>query len=374
MKRFPIHARFLALELFCLTLRAAESPGWFDPGWSHRVSVAVAADVGAETNCPVLVLLDPQRIDYRQVRPDTGDLRFVADDQTTVFPHEVDRWNPGGRSVLWVRLPVLQPGVRFHLYFGNPSATAASAQAPVWDDTYALVMHLSETNGPHRDQSPGAHHSAGIKVRQQGTGRALIGGADEFGHEDQWIRIPDSPDFDLGKTATWELLLAYDNEPNANHSWWSHAELDGAFTNGWWLGCREVGANENHDGNPYVSVNNVDIACKPEGGMRWEKNRFYHVAFVVNGNRGTVYRDGVDLGGWWHDSIQIHNRVHGDMHLGCEIGPWMKYLGLKKASSLSGSLDEARLSKVARSTHYIQAQFKGYRDQLLRYTAPETRP
>ena len=130
----------IAVTLLGAVLHAAELPGWFDPGWSQRVTVTVSDDVGPVTNCPVLVVLDPQRIDYGKVRPDAGDLRFVADDHITILPHEVDQWNPRGRSTLWARLPVLRPGSRFHLYFGNPSAQAAVVPAPVWDDTYAPII------------------------------------------------------------------------------------------------------------------------------------------------------------------------------------------------------------------------------------------
>ena len=41
------------------------------------------------------------------MEPNGADLRFVDADDSTLLDHEIESWNPGGTSYVWVRVPTI---------------------------------------------------------------------------------------------------------------------------------------------------------------------------------------------------------------------------------------------------------------------------
>ena len=91
---------------------------------------------------PVLVRLNSSRIDYADVKNAGADLKFTDASGETVYPHEVDTWNPAGESLVWVRLPQLAKGAKFRMYYGDETVTENATSASVWQG-YDLVCHVS---------------------------------------------------------------------------------------------------------------------------------------------------------------------------------------------------------------------------------------
>ena len=73
-----------------------------------------------------------------------GDIRFTLNDRQTVLTHEIDKWNPNGESVIWVKLPKLAKGESILMEVGGPLVTdnvpysVFSDQAAVWHLNYGL--------------------------------------------------------------------------------------------------------------------------------------------------------------------------------------------------------------------------------------------
>lgn len=91
---------------------------------------------------PALVRLDSSRIDYADVKNAGADIKFTDVSGETVYPHEVDMWNPAGESLVWVRLPQLAKGAKFRMYYGDAMVTTNTTAASVWTG-YDLVCHVS---------------------------------------------------------------------------------------------------------------------------------------------------------------------------------------------------------------------------------------
>ena len=127
-------------------------------GARRVLEMEVAGYAGAETlrDVPVLVRLSPsiEGFDYADFDgADGGGLLFCDVDGRAVYPHEVDEWNPGGESLVWVRLPELRRGTRFRAAWGGPAAArGADAGRAVWAG-YAGVWHMNEASGPARDST-----------------------------------------------------------------------------------------------------------------------------------------------------------------------------------------------------------------------------
>lgn len=101
---------------------------WWNKEWTQRTpltvdtSTAVSEPVGST---PVLVRLHVNNFDFASAREDGGDLRFVAADDQTELPYQVEKYDSLiGEAFVWVRVPAVAPGAqtKLWLYHGNPIA------------------------------------------------------------------------------------------------------------------------------------------------------------------------------------------------------------------------------------------------------------
>ena len=117
-----------------------------------KLPIAVnAAAVGEKsaTDLPVLVRLS-ESIDgfkYSDLASDGSDLAFGVDDGgvITVYPHEIDMWDPEGESLVWVKVPTVAAGTTFNAYYGNDVDVPSTATS-VWVG-YKGVWHMNEASG-----------------------------------------------------------------------------------------------------------------------------------------------------------------------------------------------------------------------------------
>ena len=140
---------------------------------------------GELADLPVMVLLDPTRIEYDAVRADGADIQFRDADGVTTLPHEIESWNPGGTSVLWVRVPAIDAGStddHVFMYYGNPDVVVEENAAAVWAD-YRAVYHLEG----EVDDSTGQDFDGTAVGATDAEGR--IGRAYEFNGTDQYLDL-----------------------------------------------------------------------------------------------------------------------------------------------------------------------------------------
>jgi Concanavalin A-like lectin/glucanases superfamily/Domain of unknown function (DUF2341) len=108
---------------------------------------------GELVDFPVLVALDPGRIDYGALRPDGSDLQF-RDADDTPLAHHIERWDPQGTSIVWVRVPLIDAGSDSDfvwMYYGDPAAEVVEDESSTWS-IYESVFHM-EGEGDEVDDS-----------------------------------------------------------------------------------------------------------------------------------------------------------------------------------------------------------------------------
>ena len=120
---------------------------WWNTAWGARRKLTFnTTGINTNlTNMPVLVKLDPSRINYALTKPNGADLRFIDANNTTQLDYEIATWNPGGVSTVWVKVPQIDANSitdSITLYFSNPAALAAQNPALVWSNGYAAVWHF----------------------------------------------------------------------------------------------------------------------------------------------------------------------------------------------------------------------------------------
>ena len=137
-----------------LVQKRPEVPAPAPASFAHSFDVTFTGYAGGETltGFPVLVRLSAaiEGFSYSGFElPNGGDLRFF-DANGNLLPHEIDMWDEGGESTVWVKVPSLDATTAIKAAYGC-AAPPANNPAAVWSNGYAGVWHLNETASPFAD-------------------------------------------------------------------------------------------------------------------------------------------------------------------------------------------------------------------------------
>ena len=78
---------------------------------------------------------------YTGFASDGSDLR-VKDEEGNLLPHEIEKWDPNGYSIVWVKLPLLTQSATVTLSWGDAEAETASGS--LWGDALH-VLHFGDS-------------------------------------------------------------------------------------------------------------------------------------------------------------------------------------------------------------------------------------
>ena len=128
---------------------ADTSVDWTKYNYSFTVRFAGYAGNTTLTDFPVLVRVSEDRISfpiYAKCKiANGGDLRF-SDASGALLASEVECWNPGGESLVWVKVPSLNADTVITGHFGCSSPDAVTP-SDVWSNGFLGVWHLGAAEG-----------------------------------------------------------------------------------------------------------------------------------------------------------------------------------------------------------------------------------
>ncbi len=134
--------------------------------WSRKMPIVFSGYSKASTltDFTALVVLGPHiaGFDYADFASPTGaDLRFAAADLTTELDYEIEKWDVGGSSYVWVRVPSLSgTDTTIWAFWGNASVSAPTTTTGTWEPDYMGVWHLNATSGSLADSTANANTGA----------------------------------------------------------------------------------------------------------------------------------------------------------------------------------------------------------------------
>lgn len=192
------------MAVFVSSALFAVAPTDFKMKLPITVNAAAVGEKSA-TDLPVLVRLS-ESIDgfkYSDLASDGSDLAFGVDEGgvITVYPHEIDTWNPEGESLVWVKVPTVAADTAFAMYYGYGTMVPDS-KAAVWSG-YQAVWHMNEANGNALDATgngldavPTKHKDFSGDVEAINVGASgKIGGArqndNKNGAKGTWYAVPE---------------------------------------------------------------------------------------------------------------------------------------------------------------------------------------
>jgi hypothetical protein len=334
---------------------------WWDCAWSRRVALdlpATATDTFTEV--PVLVVLGSPRIELDDVSAGGADLRFVDADGDRV-PHEIERWDPSGASIVWISVPTLGPrsGPRLWLYYGNASAVDDQDADAVWSDVHAAVWHLSRG----AIDASGYGHD-GVQTRGVADSAGQLAGAKELFDVDDRIDVPPSDVLDDACFGGATLSAWVRPDTFGGTSRGRIADKTAGGPGGWMFYLSSDGGGEVSWRHGYEDEQVIWRAA----GEPIQLDTWHHVAVTFDAlelDPPRMYVDGVE---------QEVDHASGAM-----AGPAVSDVGLDVVIGNSdvanrwfdGVLDEIRIERTIRGPAWIELQHRSMTDMLVVYSPPE---
>jgi biopolymer transport protein ExbB len=304
---------------------AASCGAWLDPAWSRRraFTIPAASISGTVADFPVAVVLAGDADLRARARSDAGDLRFVDGDGSTPLAHEIERYDAAtGTLVAWVRVPQLANTAdhTLYLYYGRAGAVASAGN--VWTG-YSSVWHFADGH----DSSGNGHDATGAVVAvnaKLGPGLACDGVTNQV----------DVAMYSRPATLSYEAWIDTNDTTMSVY----HAVVTDWSANDRWFGIfgTEVdfydGGNDDHYYPTLIAT------------TTWT-----HIAATYDGAMLRVYKNGVAIGS--PIALALAG-VTSPLQIGYNPNP-----SATAHERWNGTLDELRVSDVARSPDFIATAY-----------------
>jgi hypothetical protein len=353
---------------FLINSSLPQGPPWWDTSFSHRMKLTF--DNSSQTqdliNFPVLVKLNSSRISYSYTQDNGQDIRFVDSDDT-ILSHEIELWDEGGNSWVWMKVPQIDGGSSedyIWMYYGNQSASDGQNGTGVWDSDYLGVWHLSEqAAGTHADSTNNGISGSRNNNTFEPSGKT--GGAQSFDGNNDFINFGDVDELD---TAGYFTVSLWFNRNSDLASATNHG------TNNVLIGQSSGAANDNlelgTDGSLvelYIDSTGADMLVTYDAGIQNSTWYWFSVTYDKDiTNELKLYLDGSIINEW--------NTFGGNLDAS-STSPLSSGLA-RPLSNLwgdySGIIDELRISLVARSAEWINAQYLSMNDSFISFGTEQT--
>jgi biopolymer transport protein ExbB len=301
--------RFFALLVMVLVWPLS-AQAWWDEAWTLHKKITLdtqASGVTVDTvMVPVLVRLSSGNFDFLSAKEDGSDIRFVAEDDKTLLPFHIERYDHVNElAFVWVLVPKLAANnatQSIWLYYGNENATPLTDTKASFDAATLAVYHLADAQSAWQDVSGRGNHASATDVTWSADG--LIAGA---------AKLAGNGYVDVPVQATEGLTLSM---------WVKLDKADGALVTMGGLSVSLV------NGVPTLAVGSSK--AKAEAAM--SLNTWHHVALVAG---------------------QAHGLFIDGKPVATVAAPFAPGASLRVGSGLSGMVDEVQLASEVRSPGWI---------------------
>ena len=320
--------------------------------YSHTFKVSFTGYAGSETlaNFPVLVKVSESGISgFRYadcLKSNGGDLRF-ADAEGNLLASEVDTWDTNGVSLVWVKVPSLTAATEITAYYGWAFAPAIDSSA-VWANGYVGVWHLNESTAPLAESSgvstPFQEGSVMPGYATNGViGKAVNFATNDSGTTDTRLEAADDDDLDGFEDFTveyWTYQASFRSGQYASIL----AKRNGSGAEESWMVCQ---TDSTQYPACYIRPNDGGNRTDMSAGQRPAANQWTHQAYT------RVKTTGKQI--WYFDGDSAANVTSGNHSTLLAGTATLKLGGGAYQNSFPGSIDEVRISNVARSADWVKA-------------------
>lgn len=328
---------------YTFTTEIAPIP-WWNNNWAYRKQIninntKVSSDL---TDFTVLICFDSDNdLSNDSKCQNDGDDIVFTNESGTVLSHEIELFNGStGDMVVWVKSNVSSSvDTVLLMYYGNPFCDSQQDIAGVWNNNFTMVQHLNETSGIHIDSSSfGNNGSCYNDVNQSGIG--IIDGADNFSNDGAYVDCSNDSSLEPGTDDFTIEMWMKRKSTSGSIGHYLVAKRNSGNGYGLWM-------TKNTDQIRFYAFaggTTIDFS----GGLITDTN-WHHVAVTLDRNGyAVIYKDGSAVNS---NDISSKTGSISSSHP-CTIGS-------NEGSSWDhdGSIDEARVSNVARSSDWIGTSY-----------------
>jgi hypothetical protein len=321
---------------------------------------------GSLTNFPALVTFrnGSNAFHYADMASpsDAADLRFATATGADELTYEVDRWDTGGVSTVWVRTDLAGTNDCLWAYWGKSGATLPpyTTNGTTWSAGYRCVWHLGESPA---DAAPQLQDRTATRLHASCLG-GMVAGDQVAGQIGGALRFDGTARY--AETATNDLL---DSDQAGTVSAWVKTVANGVILA---YGNCQVQSNAQWIFEIYTGALRVAWSANPQGKNASVAGRipvangvWHHVAASADGvNPIALYVDGVADTTTFRLNAGDPGATNWDWIADCYgIAARSNYVdlaGLRWQPSgfygrLAATVDEVRVSSVVRSSNWVWA-------------------
>ena len=255
------------------------------------------------------------------------DLRFTKEDGLSLLNYEIEEWNTGGTSYVWVQIEDFTNNCSIRAHWGNASATqpAYTTNGSVWTEGYEAVFHMTEKDA--QDSTTNGYDGTGYD--NTATADAQIGQGLTFDGTGDYVGLGAGTN-PLSALVSWSL------------EWWHNQAAD--HGSGGMLSVDPY----NDAGNRFICQNNAGLVYangwKFSGGPWPADSTWHHFVLSKNGSAWTLYKDGVE----WKTANSAWTMGSTEMR-------FARHANDANATYWKGALDEIRAASATRSSNWVWA-------------------
>jgi hypothetical protein len=314
--------------------------------YAHSRSITITGTVPSpQTNFPVLVNIssaDPAAASLKaSVTSSQGyDIAFAKNpDGTGLFNWEVEKYDSStGALVVWVNLDSITNGTVFYMFYGNSSIVSQhNLSSAVWDGNYKAVWHLP--NGTSLSISDSTGLNTTTNHGATATSGQIDGASAHVSGSSQYIDLG-SGAVDLSGNITFEQWINASTLTHVGSSVFpvSLSNIDGSAQNGYEI-ILSTGPKI------YIQLVSGGTVRFAGANANLSANTWYHVVGTYDGTTGKIYINGV----------QQTSNISAASALG--VSSQATSIGRRITNFWDGTIDETRISNIARSTDWIKTEY-----------------
>jgi hypothetical protein len=345
----------LLSSIFVLSLSTLIQPissnNWWNNNWTFRKQITINHTMVNATleNFPVLIdIIDPDL--KTKAQSDGDDIVFVGADNGTLSD-EIEQYDSSsGHLAVWVKIPSLSStqDTTLYMYYGNPYATNQQDASAVWDSNFVMVQHLEETSTSRYDSTSNGNNGTAYGGLVKSTA-GKIDGADQLDGVNDYVGVSDHPTLDITGSMTIEAWFSskqgLTSKPNV---WYGGVGKTSAYelgwqgwTDGWTFQIYQSGTRL------YLDSNNVYMPAGEWHQVIGQYDEQYLRMFV--------------------DGQLVASKNLGSHTVDTNGNPLQ--IGICRGGAYwNGTIDEVRISNVARSLAWILTSYKNQKDPAAFYT------